>query len=543
MTNISSYINYLPSFLWSQNNDPSQALGRILSIFEKILTGNIQDGAPIIHGDHQHDDFEKSIDELYQLFNPWRTRTDILPWLASWVALTLEEDWSEYQKRKLISEIVSFYQQRGLKKGLHTYLDIYTMTKAKPRIAIDNGDAIFRATFLENGTAELHAIAHSNSVSVPAGIITGLITVLLHPSGIAADSQNYYIVADQGDRTLTVPSNPSLWKISSTGEIGYTSGNPPMPNPIYSGPPLDNPRAMVVDSMDRYSVLNIETSPSGTAIYRFAPPDYAIIETVIHSCDTTPTFPAVDPVDMILDASENFIVLDRGDDSKSPVVPPKIIKVSESPVVVTSYDLTNASDLTANVVEPTAIVMDLMDSSGCFIIADAKNQYSTDPANLIRFNPIDQSQIRLLDVQNPLIFPSGIAFESPKSLLVCDTGVRRGMVAEPNNRVMAEPATIYRVDLSQSSPTVTRLTPERKLVNPTKMMFDRKGKLIITDMGESRFFFKERNWRAGTNEFGVVLLFSEQRHIPDRDRFKIRQDIMNVIEEQKPGDTSWWMNY
>jgi phage tail-like protein len=135
----------------------------MLCIFEKILTG-IPDGIPINHitheqdkdgkpvdRTHEHDDFEKTIDELYNIFNPWKTDEDFLPWLASWVALTLQKDWSEYQKRKLISEIVSIYQEHGLKKGLYDYLDIYTTNEeARPRIVIDDGDAIFRATFMDD---------------------------------------------------------------------------------------------------------------------------------------------------------------------------------------------------------------------------------------------------------------------------------------------------------------------------------------------------------------------------------------------------------
>ena len=39
MINISSYVDYLPPILWSQENDPSQLLGRVLGIYEKILTG------------------------------------------------------------------------------------------------------------------------------------------------------------------------------------------------------------------------------------------------------------------------------------------------------------------------------------------------------------------------------------------------------------------------------------------------------------------------------------------------------------------------
>jgi hypothetical protein len=37
--NKSSYLSYLPPVLWSKEHDPSQFLGYMLRIFEKILTG------------------------------------------------------------------------------------------------------------------------------------------------------------------------------------------------------------------------------------------------------------------------------------------------------------------------------------------------------------------------------------------------------------------------------------------------------------------------------------------------------------------------
>jgi phage tail-like protein len=507
----------------------------MLCIFEKILTRNTIDaGIPIMHGTHQHDDFEKTIDELNQIFNPWRTDKDFLPFLASWVAFTLQEDWSEYQQRKLISEMVSsIYRQRGLKQGLYTYLDIYAMTNAKPRIAIDDGDAIFRATFLDDGTATLHAVAHSNTVSGPVDIVT----VLLHPSAIAVDKNNNYIVADQGDISFT--RNASLWKISSTGEIGYTSGTIPMPSPIDLGYySLDNPTAVVIDKKDRYCVVKIGTISSdssiNSAIYRFEPSAYPPFTTVIDSY-LKPRF-AVHPVDMILDRLERFVILDRGlhplgDPPQGPAQPQIVVYDENEPnpsLKLGFYPLNSVE-------EPTALVMD---SDGGFIVADAKDQSTSDPANLIRFDSNYGSPTTLLDIQNPLIFPTGLIFESPQSLLVCDAGVRWGFAdGDITNRIIAEPAAIYRVDVSQIPSPITRVTYERKLVNPTKMMIDRKGKLIIADHGES--LRGKRNWRADENEFGVVVHFSQQLHpTTQEDRKRIRLGIMNVIEEQKPGDTS-----
>ncbi|MHC1754033.1 MAG: phage tail protein [Methanosarcina sp.] len=560
MTNISSYIDYLPSALWSEENNPSQFLGRMLCVFEKILTG-ISDENSIVHETyehdnlkkiHEHDNFEKVIDELNQIFDPWKTNKDFLPWLASWVALTLQDDWSEYQKRKLISEMVSIYQERGLKKGLHTYLDIYAATKARPRIAVDDGDAIFRATFLDNGTAVLHTVAHCIAISDKEGNEENLVmTALLHPSAISVDNNNNYIVADQGNAALSPPQQPSLWKVSSTGEIEYKSiPNTPMPMPhsIHLGNPLVNPTAVVVDKQNRYSVVDIGKITSDTsinsAIYRFDPD----ISTFISN-------PAVHPVDMILDEFENFVILDRGShplgNPPSGSANPKIVVVREGPPIeVTEHSLNSPDEQNgAKVIEPTALVMD---SERRFIVADAKNQ-STDestptpiPADLVRFDPNNGGQkasllSRVKD--NPLIFPISLAFENSQSLLICDSGIRWGFEGDDEtNRTMAEPAAIYRIDLSQTPPAISRVTFERKLVNPTKIMIDRKGKLIIVDRGESNQN-PPREWRAKANEFGISVFFSQQRLTSNDDRNRIRRGIENVVNEQKPGHTSWWLRF
>ncbi len=513
----------------------------------------ILDGLPILHDEHQHVTLERTIDRLHLLSNPWHTREDFLPWLASWVALLLDESWNEFQKRKLISEMASIYRQRGLKRGLHTYLDIFAFTQARPRIAIDDGEACLRVTFQENGRAKLHAVAQSNTVTWGDPIVLPgeLVSVLIHPMGIGVDSYNDYIIADQGDTSLTVLRPPTLWRISSIGDVEYSSGGPiPMPQPLHAGAPLKNPTAVIVDDLDRYSVVDFGTIfgifSIDSAIYRFEPPAYTL-STVIDQL-TVPSLPAVRPVDMILDSSDRYVLLDRGghlfgDPPAGPSVP-KIIVVSEGPLAVDTHPISSAS-------EPTALVED---SSGRFIVADAMDQNSDTPADLIRVDPSSGwSETSLLGTvpagKNPLIFPTGLAFESEDSLLVCDTGVRRGYDpfdpegSDSAYRYMAEPAAIFRVDLSQSPPVITKVTEERHLVNPTKMVFDRTGKLIITDRGDAMKTIPNSNWRAELHEFGVVVHFSRQRPTTFVERNKIRRGIIEVIDEQKPSHASWWMDF
>ena len=138
----SSYLRHLPQVLWSNESGSEPFLGEVLCVFEKILTG-IADGVPIRSGEVEYPPLKEVIDQLPKLFNPWSTRPEFLPWVASWVALELEPV-DPYQQRKLITEIVSIYRLRGLEAGLHAYLDVYVQTPARPRIAIDDGSAAAR---------------------------------------------------------------------------------------------------------------------------------------------------------------------------------------------------------------------------------------------------------------------------------------------------------------------------------------------------------------------------------------------------------------
>jgi len=62
-----------------------------------------------------------------QLLDPLKsTPTEFLPWLASWVGLTLRQDWNDTEKRQFISQIVPLYRQRGTKQGLENLLRAYT---------------------------------------------------------------------------------------------------------------------------------------------------------------------------------------------------------------------------------------------------------------------------------------------------------------------------------------------------------------------------------------------------------------------------------
>lgn len=99
------YLRYLPRIYQEQD----EVMGRYLMLFESFL-------API----------EGQIDSLPYYFDPAMTPIKLLPWLATWVDLTLDDHWPEAKRRQLLKAAVSLYRKRGTRRGLQEYLEIYT---------------------------------------------------------------------------------------------------------------------------------------------------------------------------------------------------------------------------------------------------------------------------------------------------------------------------------------------------------------------------------------------------------------------------------
>ena len=97
------YLKYLPA-LYQRD----ELMGRFLMLFEGFWK-------PI----------QRQIEHLPLYFDPKMTPPDLLPWLASWLGLVLEDHWSEEQRRRLIRSAVSLYRKRGTRQGLQEYLEIF----------------------------------------------------------------------------------------------------------------------------------------------------------------------------------------------------------------------------------------------------------------------------------------------------------------------------------------------------------------------------------------------------------------------------------
>ena len=99
-----SDLQYLPP---SFHED--EFLGRFLLIFESIL-----------------DPIERTIDNIDLYFDPRLAPEPLLPWLASWFDLVLNEKWPIERRRALVHAAADLYRWRGTRRGLSEYLRIYT---------------------------------------------------------------------------------------------------------------------------------------------------------------------------------------------------------------------------------------------------------------------------------------------------------------------------------------------------------------------------------------------------------------------------------
>ena len=96
LATMSTYLKFLPA-IYSE----SDFLGRFLMIFESIM-------GPL----------EGMSDNLKYYFDPGTTPSELLPWLASWIDLVLDESWPLERRRRLVKSAVELYQWRGTRHGL-----------------------------------------------------------------------------------------------------------------------------------------------------------------------------------------------------------------------------------------------------------------------------------------------------------------------------------------------------------------------------------------------------------------------------------------
>lgn len=576
MADKSSYLRFLPSVLWeNEAPPPALSLGAALRVFEKILSG-IDDTAAVIHGDHEHIGIEQAIARIHRIFQPWATPADFLPWLASWVALELDPIWDEYQQRKLISQMVQIYKLRGLKPGLQLFLELHTVAGTRPRITIDDCSKILTMEVFPGRASRLATLVSQRP--------------LIHPLCIAVGPDGSLFVGDHGtlvDSSWSPTVHPAVYRFRGpSGDYPY-SAHPPHETPIGLGAQAMNlafPIAIAVEgnaASYRVYVLDNAHGPL-PALYRLDSANgFAVAMPLANFFSTSGGRPGLGlkwPMAMAFDSAKNLLILDRGVPPDSHVAAkPSIVEVKNvqfGPAVVDPHPLSGIP-----IVEPTCLVVQ---ADGSLVIGDAGIQPATPPdpqqasppyasffapADLVR---IDRNAGYLATSllggmapsANPLVAPQAVVLEDVNHLLVVDSGLRpfRTMATlDPFLKTIAEPAAVYRVDLSAALPTVTLASDRAELVSPVGAAMG-GNELFVVDFGDHAIEGLgspyTRLWRAVSDgngvpvdhEMGVTIYFALPRPPTQgvapppptkEERFRVVENIRTIIDSEKPAHIRW----
>ncbi len=109
-----SWIQYLPGIYQDSDEENADFLKRFLLIQQ-----------------HLRSTIEERLNYLHEFFDPRITPEGFLPWLASWLALGLQESWSEDRRREIIRRAPDLYKKRGTAAGLVLYLRLFADTPAE----------------------------------------------------------------------------------------------------------------------------------------------------------------------------------------------------------------------------------------------------------------------------------------------------------------------------------------------------------------------------------------------------------------------------
>jgi len=102
------YLNDLPALYQTEPNSRDFLL-RFLALTETLFQ-----------------DLENNIAGLSRLFDPLAAPKEFLAWLATWLAVELDENWNEQQQRRLIASAFERYSRRGTVAGLRESLRLLT---------------------------------------------------------------------------------------------------------------------------------------------------------------------------------------------------------------------------------------------------------------------------------------------------------------------------------------------------------------------------------------------------------------------------------
>ena len=63
--------------------------------------------------------------DVHRLFDPRTTDPEFLPWLASWLAISLNPDWTTLQRRQMLMAATELFPHRGTARAVREFVKIY----------------------------------------------------------------------------------------------------------------------------------------------------------------------------------------------------------------------------------------------------------------------------------------------------------------------------------------------------------------------------------------------------------------------------------
>ncbi|NPV90554.1 MAG: hypothetical protein HPY50_07275 [Firmicutes bacterium] len=106
-----SLLSCLPA-VYSVEPKSRDFLERFLSLYDSFLMG-----------------MEEQIEGIARYFDPEVVSHDYLRWLASWIAIAVDDNLGEEGLRRLVREAPKIYPHRGTRQGIETMVEIYTGEK------------------------------------------------------------------------------------------------------------------------------------------------------------------------------------------------------------------------------------------------------------------------------------------------------------------------------------------------------------------------------------------------------------------------------
>jgi phage tail-like protein len=103
-----SYLEFLPA-VYQQDDVSRHFLDRFLCLFQAEL-----------------EDLDGELDDLWLMFDPASVNVKFLRWLASWLALDIQPEWTPGKIRQALKQAISLYATRGTVQGLQKALTVYS---------------------------------------------------------------------------------------------------------------------------------------------------------------------------------------------------------------------------------------------------------------------------------------------------------------------------------------------------------------------------------------------------------------------------------